>query len=89
MKIKLVACLILIALLQACSRKSDAEKTAEYFDSIRNDSVRLMEFFEQMPKGAELHHHAIGSNFAENLIDIAVDKRPLQMRVFIIAGWPL
>lgn len=62
-----------LTLLHGCKKKDSLELTTEYFESIRSDSAALKAFFDKMPKGGELHYHAIGSNFAENLIDVAVD----------------
>ena len=66
------ACTALM-LLGACMRPSPEYTTAEEFDKIKAHPEMLLGFFDKMPKGGELHHHAIGSVFAENLIEVAVD----------------
>ncbi|MBC8033577.1 MAG: adenosine deaminase [Chitinophagaceae bacterium] len=45
-----------------------------YFESIRNSRVELTAFFNQMPKGGDLHHHFSGSVYAETYINYIVQK---------------
>jgi adenosine deaminase len=54
-------------------KQSAEQVTSDYFDSIVHDPIKLNDFLNAMPKGGELHHHALGSNFAETLIDISVE----------------
>ena len=60
-------------LLTACS-PSDQKTTHAYFESHKSNSDELQMFFHRLPKGGELHHHAIGSVFAEELIEVALDN---------------
>jgi adenosine deaminase len=46
----------------------------EYFENIRNDKQKLVEFFSDMPKGGDLHNHLSGSVTTEDLIRIARDN---------------
>lgn len=48
-------------------------QTAEnYLDKIRNNEALLTAFFQQMPKGGDLHHHFSGSIYAEPLLERAI-----------------
>ena len=61
------------ALLQKKPVAGSAEqKTAAYFDSIRNEPSLLMDFLQQMPKGGDLHNHLSGAVYAETFIRWAV-----------------
>ncbi len=44
---------------------------SSYFDSIRSDRDELYTFFNNMPKGGDIHIHLSGAIPPENLIDIA------------------
>jgi adenosine deaminase len=48
------------------------QKTARYFESVRNQPGLLHTFLQQMPKGADLHNHLTGAVYAENFIKFAV-----------------
>jgi adenosine deaminase len=43
----------------------------EYFEQIRKDSKALETFFSNMPKGADIHHHALGALWAEDIMEMA------------------
>ncbi|TPG32088.1 adenosine deaminase [Flavobacterium pectinovorum] len=48
-------------------------QTAEnYLDKNRNNEALLTAFFQQMPKGGDLHHHFSGSIYAEPLLERAI-----------------
>jgi len=48
-------------------------QTAEnYLQKIRNNEALLTAFFQQMPKGGDLHHHFSGSIYAEPLLERAI-----------------
>ena len=47
------------------------QKTARYFESIRNQPLLLHAFLQQMPKGGDLHNHLSGAVYAENFIKFA------------------
>ncbi|CAN5820276.1 adenosine deaminase [soil metagenome] len=49
------------------------ERTARYFDSIRNDPVRTLIFLRGMPKGADLHSHLSGAIYTETYIRWAAE----------------
>ncbi|HSK45143.1 MAG TPA: adenosine deaminase, partial [Candidatus Binatia bacterium] len=51
---------------------SAEQKTARYFESIRNQPLLLHAFLQQMPKGGDLHNHLSGAVYAESLIRFAV-----------------
>lgn len=46
----------------------------QYFENIKKDPSALREFLWQMPKGGDIHHHALGSVFAEDYLSLALDK---------------
>lgn len=47
---------------------------SQYFESIKGNPEALREFLWKMPKGGDIHHHALGSVFAEDYLDLALDK---------------
>ena len=49
------------------------QRTARYFESIRQQPSLLLAFLRDMPKGGDLHVHLSGALYAENLIDYAVN----------------
>jgi hypothetical protein len=53
-------------------KQSDAEqRTARYLDSVRNQPSLLLDFVQQLPKGADLHNHLTGAIYAESFINYA------------------
>jgi adenosine deaminase len=64
--------ILLILLFSALSAaQSPEQKTAHYFDSIRQQPSLLLAFLHEMPKGGDLHNHLDGAIYAEDLIDFA------------------
>lgn len=51
---------------------SAEQKTARYFESIRNQPSLLHVFLQKMPKGGDLHNHLVGAVYAESFIKFAV-----------------
>ena len=51
---------------------SAEQKTARYFESIRNQPLFLHVFLQEMPKGGDLHNHLSGAVYAESFIKFAV-----------------
>ncbi|HZD92769.1 MAG TPA: adenosine deaminase, partial [Candidatus Sulfotelmatobacter sp.] len=51
---------------------SPEQKTARYFELVRNQPLLLHVFLQQMPKGGDLHNHLSGAVYAESLINWAV-----------------
>ena len=45
-----------------------------YLNTIRDNTAELTAFFQQMPKGGDLHHHYSGSVYAETYFDFALEK---------------
>jgi adenosine deaminase len=72
--IVLVVCLpaALPAKTIAASAPSDAVLTARRMEMLRAHPDRLLAFFAAMPKGADLHNHADGSVYAEDLLAWAI-----------------
>jgi len=50
---------------------SAEQKTARYFESVRNQPLLLHAFLQQMPKGGDLHNHLSGAVYAESFIQYA------------------
>lgn len=72
-------CLLLILVfgtaMTALSAQITAEKfTSDYLNSIRDNRALLTAFFQQMPKGGDLHHHFSGSVYAETYFDFVVNS---------------
>ncbi|HEV7551578.1 MAG TPA: adenosine deaminase, partial [Candidatus Angelobacter sp.] len=76
-RISLLALLIVIFGPSAWPQKKPAaagsaeQKTARYFESIRNQPLLLHAFLQQMPKGGDLHNHLSGAVYAESFIKFA------------------
>lgn len=52
--------------------QTDTEKqVAAYLDSLKDDPASLLLFFQQMPKGGDLHYHYSGSVYAETYLAFA------------------
>ncbi len=66
---------LLIAVTAATAQKAATpeQRTARYFDSIRDKPPLLLAFLRDMPKGGDLHNHLAGAIYAESLIDFAAD----------------
>ena len=46
----------------------------DYYNKIRNNPEALLHFFEQMPKGGDIHHHALGALWAEDIMKYAAEQ---------------
>lgn len=51
---------------------SFSQSAESYLEKIRNNEAFLTAFFQQMPKGGDLHHHFSGSIYAEPLLERAI-----------------
>lgn len=49
-----------------------SQSAENYLEKIRNNEALLTAFFQQMPKGGDLHHHFSGSIYAEPLLERAI-----------------
>nr|WP_294780693.1 adenosine deaminase [uncultured Flavobacterium sp.] len=49
-----------------------SQSAESYLEKIRNNEALLTAFFQQMPKGGDLHHHFSGSIYAEPLLERAI-----------------
>jgi adenosine deaminase len=47
------------------------QRTSLYLDSIRNQPSLLLDFVQQLPKGADLHNHLTGAIYAESFVNFA------------------
>ncbi|MCE7996037.1 MAG: hypothetical protein HEP71_28920 [Roseivirga sp.] len=72
-----IAC---ITLITTCENSQETcidftrNDIGQYFENVKKDPVALREFLWQMPKGGDIHHHALGSVFAEDYVNLALDK---------------
>ncbi len=75
----LLAVLVAVCVPSAWPQKKPAtaasaeQKTARYFESIRNQPLLLHAFLQQMPKGGDLHNHLSGAIYAESFIKYAAE----------------
>ncbi|MBK0370146.1 adenosine deaminase [Flavobacterium agrisoli] len=46
----------------------------DYLNKIRTNEAQLTAFFQQMPKGGDLHHHFLGSIYAEPILERAIKE---------------
>lgn len=51
-----------------------SQSAESYLEKIRNNEALLTAFFQQMPKGGDLHHHFSGSVYAEPLLERAISE---------------
>jgi adenosine deaminase len=63
--------LVIVSCAAAVMSETAEERTARYFDSVRQNPSLLLAFLEQMPKGGDLHNHMTGAIYAESWIDYA------------------
>jgi adenosine deaminase len=71
--LKSILPLFLLCFAGVLSAQISPEKyTADYLNTIRNNQALLTTFFQQMPKGGDLHNHFSGSIYAETYFDYAV-----------------
>ncbi|HUR36953.1 MAG TPA: hypothetical protein VM009_03990 [Terriglobales bacterium] len=66
-----------LAFAQAPAKKSVTnaaeQRTAKYFESIKNDPLALRQFLYNLPKGGDLHNHVSGAIYAESFIQWAAE----------------
>ena len=60
----------LFALLICLSSITSANVT-DHFNAIKSDPNALYTFFNEMPKGGELHYHLSGSSYPETMLALA------------------
>lgn len=54
--------------------ESPEQRTARYYESIRNRPTQLLAFMRRMPKGGDLHSHLSGAIYAESYIKWAAEQ---------------
>lgn len=59
------------------SAEAAEQRTARYYDSIRNRPPQLLAFLLRMPKGADLHNHLSGAIYAESYIEWAAKNKTI------------
>jgi adenosine deaminase len=71
---KQLFCIVLLVVFSVCtaSAADNQQQTAGYYDSMfhngKADVAELNQFFTEMPKGGDLHHHYTGSIYAETYL---------------------
>jgi adenosine deaminase len=82
--IKILICVILgmTVVVSPVSADDNLNKTAAYFESIKDNPPYLRKFLQVMPKGADIHTHLAGAIYAETYIrwaaedSLCVDMNP-------------
>lgn len=59
----------LIFIIALSGQSIMAQNASAYLEKNRNNEAALTAFFTQMPKGGDLHHHFVGSIYAEPLLE--------------------
>lgn len=57
--------------VNTCAQSLTECQTEHYFESIKTNPQKLFEFLYQLPKGGDLHNHASGATYAENMLNYA------------------
>lgn len=71
----------------AIARPITENGTEKYFNSIQNNPQKLYHFLYQMPKGGDLHNHASGATYAENMIAYAAkDHLCVDRKTYIVTN---
>ena len=55
--------------------ESPEQRTARYYETVRNRPPQLLAFLLRMPKGADLHNHLSGAIYTESYIQWAADQK--------------
>jgi adenosine deaminase len=66
--------LLSAVMILLCIKGHTQQNTNDFFQSIRKQEIKLIAFFNQMPKGGDLHHHFAGSTYAEPMIEKAIKE---------------
>lgn len=56
------------------AQSASEQRTARYFETLRNSPPQQLAFLLKMPKGGDLHNHLSGSIYAESYIQWAADN---------------
>lgn len=86
--------LLVTVLLAGCGGtvdvpSADEERTAAYFESIRNSAAQARAFLERMPKGGDIHNHLSGAVMAESYIRWAAEAQYcVQVATFTLTAPP-
>lgn len=68
----LLLALIILPGVTLSGQVSTEKYISDYLNSIRDNRALLTAFFQQMPKGGDLHNHFSGSIYAESYFDYAL-----------------
>jgi adenosine deaminase len=85
-----IASTVLILLISSLAvAQSSEQRTARYFDSIRNSPPLLEAFLREMPKGGDLHNHLSGAVYAESYLQYAIhDKLCIDRKALVFTQPP-
>jgi adenosine deaminase len=83
-----LAFIIICACGVSAQPTAQTERTARYFESVRNSPPQLMTFLLQMPKGADLHNHLSGAIYAESYIQWAAASNDCINTTTMISALP-
>jgi adenosine deaminase len=83
-----LAFIIVCACGMSAQTTAQTEKTAHYFESVRNSPPTLFAFLLQMPKGGDLHSHLSGTVYAESYIQWAAADRACVNPTTMVASQP-
>ena len=62
---------------------------ADYYESIKQDPVKLRQFLQQFPKGGDLHNHLSGAVYAESYLQWASeDGKCIDLKTNVITPPP-
>jgi hypothetical protein len=85
----LLALSLAVATPALAAPSSNADRTARYFDHIKDQPVPLAIFLRRMPKGGDLHNHLSGAVYAESKIAWAAeDGRCVNLKTMVLSGAP-
>lgn len=69
---KVIYSIVVSLLLISCKPQSTSERLENHFNQIKVNEDQLLDFMQKLPKGGDLHHHAIGAVYAESFIEKAL-----------------
>src|SRR6185437_9555571 len=74
-RIPIVSSVLILLISSIAVAQSSEQRTARYFDSIRNSPPLLEAFLRKMPKGGDLHNHLSGAVYAESYLQYAIHAK--------------
>jgi adenosine deaminase len=88
-RISIASFLLIFLISSFAGAQSHEQRTARYFDSIRNSPPLLEAFLREMPKGGDLHNHLSGAVYAESYLQYAIhDKLCIDRKALVFTPAP-